>query len=146
MDGDGPTVGGALIQNADYICFTGSTGTGRLVAKQCADRLIGCSLELGGKNPMLVLRDADLERPPRAPSARASRTPASSASRWSGCSSPTRSTTRFVERFVARTEAMSACRPALGWGVDMGSLISQAQLDTVTRPRRGRRRQGRHGC
>ena len=62
VNGDGPTVGGAMIQNADYICFTGSTKTGRLVAKQAGERLIGCSLELGGKNPMLVLRDADVHR------------------------------------------------------------------------------------
>ena len=57
-----PQVGTSIIQRADYICFTGSTATGKIVAKQCAERLIGCSLELGGKNPILVLRDADLER------------------------------------------------------------------------------------
>lgn len=41
---------------------TGSTATGRMVARACAERLIGCSLELGGKNPILILRDADIER------------------------------------------------------------------------------------
>ena len=45
----------------DYIMFTGSTRTGRMVARQAAERLIGCSLELGGKNPMIVLADADLD-------------------------------------------------------------------------------------
>ena len=60
--GPGPEVGGAIVANADYVCFTGSTATGRIIAKQCAERLIGCSLELGGKNPMLVLRDADVHR------------------------------------------------------------------------------------
>ena len=58
----GPRDRPAIIDRADYVCFTGSTATGRLIAKQCADRLIGCSLELGGKNPILVLRDADLDR------------------------------------------------------------------------------------
>ncbi|MFM9139189.1 MAG: aldehyde dehydrogenase family protein, partial [Solirubrobacterales bacterium] len=42
--------------------FTGSTATGRKVAVAAAERLIPCSLELGGKDPMIVLRDADLER------------------------------------------------------------------------------------
>ena len=44
------------------IMFTGSTRTGRKVALAAAERLIPCSLELGGKDPMIVLRDADLER------------------------------------------------------------------------------------
>src|SRR3954462_28990 len=60
--GPGSEIGGAIIERADYVCFTGSTATGRVVAKACADRLIGSSLELGGKNPLLVLRDADLEK------------------------------------------------------------------------------------
>ena len=60
--GPGRELGTPIIERADYICFTGSTATGKLIAKQCAERLIGCSLELGGKNPILVLRDADLEK------------------------------------------------------------------------------------
>ena len=44
------------------IMFTGSTRTGRKVAEAAARRLIPCSLELGGKDPMIVLADADLER------------------------------------------------------------------------------------
>src|SRR6476661_3433583 len=62
VSGPGPHIGPELVKRADYVCFTGSTATGRIIAKDCADRLIGCSLELGGKNPMLVLRDADLEK------------------------------------------------------------------------------------
>jgi acyl-CoA reductase-like NAD-dependent aldehyde dehydrogenase len=54
--------GRALIDEVDMIMFTGSTRTGRKVAVAAAERLIPCSLELGGKDPMLVLRDADLER------------------------------------------------------------------------------------
>ena len=61
VTGDGPLLGPALGELADYMMFTGSTRTGRLVARQAAGRLIGCSLELGGKNPMIVLADADLE-------------------------------------------------------------------------------------
>jgi acyl-CoA reductase-like NAD-dependent aldehyde dehydrogenase len=51
-----------LIDLADMICFTGSTATGRKVAARCGEQLKPCSLELGGKDPMIVLRDADLER------------------------------------------------------------------------------------
>jgi acyl-CoA reductase-like NAD-dependent aldehyde dehydrogenase len=61
VTGDGPLLGPALGERADFIMFTGSTRTGRLVARQAAERLIGCSLELGGKNPMIVLADADLD-------------------------------------------------------------------------------------
>lgn len=54
--------GAALIENVDMIMFTGSTATGRKVAEAAARRLIPASLELGGKDPMIVLSDADLER------------------------------------------------------------------------------------
>ncbi|MGA2165167.1 MAG: aldehyde dehydrogenase family protein, partial [Solirubrobacteraceae bacterium] len=54
--------GRALIDEVDMIMFTGSTRTGRKVAQAAAERLIPCSLELGGKDPMIVLADADLER------------------------------------------------------------------------------------
>jgi acyl-CoA reductase-like NAD-dependent aldehyde dehydrogenase len=54
--------GAALIEEVDMIMFTGSTRTGRKVAEAAARRLIPSSLELGGKDPMIVLADADLER------------------------------------------------------------------------------------
>ncbi len=54
--------GAALVQEVDMIMFTGSTRTGRKVAEAAAQRLIPASLELGGKDPMIVLSDADLER------------------------------------------------------------------------------------
>jgi len=55
-------IGGAVIGEADAICFTGSVPTGRKVAVACAERLIPCFLELGGKDPAIVTRSADLER------------------------------------------------------------------------------------
>ena len=58
----GRSSGRAVIERADYVMFTGSTPVGREVAKRCGDRLVGCSLELGGKNAMLVLADADIDR------------------------------------------------------------------------------------
>jgi acyl-CoA reductase-like NAD-dependent aldehyde dehydrogenase len=54
--------GAALVEHVDMIMFTGSTRTGRKVAEAAARRLIPASLELGGKDPMIVLADADLER------------------------------------------------------------------------------------
>src|SRR3954462_2038138 len=59
--GRGPT-GEALIDAVDMIMFTGSTATGRKVMERAAQTLTPVSLELGGKDPMIVLSDADLER------------------------------------------------------------------------------------
>jgi acyl-CoA reductase-like NAD-dependent aldehyde dehydrogenase len=54
--------GGALIDNVDYLQFTGSERTGKIVMKRAAETLTPVSLELGGKDPMIVLSDADVER------------------------------------------------------------------------------------
>src|SRR5204863_6698193 len=54
--------GGALVDACDYIQFTGSERTGKIVMKRAADTLTPVSLELGGKDPMIVLRDANLDR------------------------------------------------------------------------------------
>jgi succinate-semialdehyde dehydrogenase/glutarate-semialdehyde dehydrogenase len=59
--GEGPDVGPTLIDNANYVMFTGSTATGRVIGERAGRNLIGCCLELGGKNPMIVLPDADLD-------------------------------------------------------------------------------------
>lgn len=54
--------GEALIDHVDMIAFTGSVEVGKQVMRRAADRLIPVSLELGGKDPMIILKDADLER------------------------------------------------------------------------------------
>src|SRR6185295_3106040 len=54
-------VGNELVRHVDYIAFTGGTATGRKVALAAAERLIPYSLELGGKNPMLVLDGAPID-------------------------------------------------------------------------------------
>jgi succinate-semialdehyde dehydrogenase/glutarate-semialdehyde dehydrogenase len=59
--GEGPDVGPTLIDNANYVMFTGSTATGRFVGERAGRNLIGCCLELGGKNPMIVMPDADVD-------------------------------------------------------------------------------------
>src|SRR5665647_1724332 len=60
--GDGATIGSAVLENADYVCFTGSTSTGRMVAQKAGGRLVGASLELGGKNAMYVAHDANITK------------------------------------------------------------------------------------
>ncbi|MCA0294201.1 MAG: aldehyde dehydrogenase family protein [Actinobacteria bacterium] len=60
LPGPGSELGPALVAEVDHLMLTGSVRTGRVLAKACAERLIGFSAELGGKNPLLVLDDADL--------------------------------------------------------------------------------------
>lgn len=61
VTGDAET-GKAVIDQADVVCFTGSVPTGRKIAVQCAERLIPCYLELGGKDPVIITATADIER------------------------------------------------------------------------------------
>ncbi|RAS30351.1 succinate-semialdehyde dehydrogenase/glutarate-semialdehyde dehydrogenase [Streptomyces avidinii] len=130
--GEGPVVGPAVVSRADYVSFTGSTRTGREVAQGAAARLVGVSLELGGKNAMLVLEDADVERAAEG----AVRACFSSAGQL--CISIERLYVHesvadaFVERFAARTKAMRL-GSSLAYGADMGSLVGERQLETVSR-------------
>lgn len=128
--GDGPVVGAALVDHADYVSFTGSTATGRLVAQQAAARLIGASLELGGKNAMYVAQDADLER------AAEGAVRACFASTGQLCISIERMylhdeiADEFLDRFLARVRALQL-GAGLDYGSGIGSLTSQRQLDVV---------------
>ncbi|WP_328300365.1 succinic semialdehyde dehydrogenase [Streptomyces sp. NBC_00435] len=130
--GEGPVVGPEVVRHADYVSFTGSTRTGREVAQGAAARLIGASLELGGKNAMLVLRDADVEKA----AAGAVRACFSSAGQL--CISIERLYVHasiaddFVARFAARTKAMRL-GSSLAYGADMGSLAGERQLEAVQR-------------
>ncbi|OEJ25465.1 succinic semialdehyde dehydrogenase [Streptomyces agglomeratus] len=130
--GDGPVVGPEIVKHADYVSFTGSTRTGREVAQGAAARLIGVSLELGGKNAMLVLEDADVEKA----AAGAVRACFSSAGQL--CISIERLYVHasiaddFVARFAARTKAMRL-GTSLAYGADMGSLAGERQLENVRR-------------
>ncbi|MFM9369393.1 succinic semialdehyde dehydrogenase [Streptomyces sp. Da 82-17] len=130
--GEGPVVGPELVKHADYVSFTGSTRTGREVAQGAAARLVGVSLELGGKNAMLVLKDADVDKA----AAGAVRACFSSAGQL--CISIERLyvhesiADEFVARFAARTRAMRL-GTSLAYGADMGSLVGERQLETVKR-------------
>ncbi|MBD1540210.1 succinate-semialdehyde dehydrogenase (NADP(+)) [Arthrobacter sp. S1_S22] len=131
VTGDGPVLGPALIGGADFLMFTGSSETGKVVAQQCAERLIGFSGELGGKNATLVLADADLDKAARGAA--------------QGCFSNSGQLCISMERiyvhravfedFLATfTEQVEGIRLGAGpgWDIDMGSLTGQRQLDRVS--------------
>ncbi|MEE8447826.1 MAG: succinic semialdehyde dehydrogenase [Gemmatimonadota bacterium] len=128
--GGGREVGPAVVEAVDYLSFTGGTATGRVVARRAGERLIGCSLELGGKNPMIVLADADLDR------AADGAVRGSFASSGQLCISVERLyvqasvADRFIDRFVARTRSLRL-GAELDFSADVGSLTSRVQLEKV---------------
>jgi succinate-semialdehyde dehydrogenase / glutarate-semialdehyde dehydrogenase len=131
VHGRGTVVGRELINVSDYVCFTGSTATGRTVAAQCADRLIGCSLELGGKNPMVILDDAEVE------AAADGAVRASFINAGQTCLATERIYVveplfePFIRAFVARAQEIRLGH-APDFEHDMGSLINPDQLERVS--------------
>jgi acyl-CoA reductase-like NAD-dependent aldehyde dehydrogenase len=125
--------GAAVIANSDYVHFTGSTATGRKVAVACAERLIPYSLELGGKDPAVVLADADLDR-------------AANGIAWGGmtnsgqvCVSIERVYVEapVYDEFVAKlTDKVSRLRQGQDddkYRFDVGAMATAAQRDIVAR-------------
>lgn len=131
VTGDGAALGPTLIDTVDFVMFTGSTKTGRIVARQAGERLKGISLELGGKNPMVVLPDADV--------AKAADGLVRGAFIGAGqvCLSIERTYVhesmfeRFAAEVVRRTKAMKLSAE-LEYGIDMGSLTVPRQLVNVS--------------
>ncbi|MFB6835773.1 succinic semialdehyde dehydrogenase [Streptomyces sp. NPDC056361] len=129
--GRGSSIGGALMDNADYMMFTGSTATGRRIASDAGERLIAASLELGGKNAMIVLDDADIDK------AAEGAVNACFPSAGQLCVSIERlyvaESVRdaFVAAFVARTRKLEI-GAAYDYSMDVGSLTTPSQLKTVT--------------
>ena len=130
VSGDGPTVGQAVVELADYVCYTGSTEVGRAVAATAARRLVPSSLELGGKNTLYVRADADLAR--TVPGA----IRAAFGSAGQLCIHAERIVLHesiaddFLGAFIPAVAAMRV-GTALEYGWDMGTLVSQRQLDRV---------------
>jgi len=128
--GDGETVGGTLIDNADYVSFTGGTETGRVVAAQAGRNLIGCSMELGGNNPLIVLDDVDIEQ-----AARGAVT-ACFSNVGQLCLSAERLYVEasvfedFLAAFVRETEQLTLGTEH-SFEADLGSLIDETQLQKV---------------
>lgn len=129
--GAGSVLGPEIVEHVDFVMFTGSTATGRMLARACAARLIGFSAELGGKNPLLVLADADLS--------------AAVAGTVRGAFANTGQVCVGIERVYVIDEVYDAFVAALvaavvdlrlgaghDWNVDMGSLASAKQLATIS--------------
>ncbi|MGB5113253.1 MAG: aldehyde dehydrogenase family protein [Mycobacterium sp.] len=120
----------AVIDNADYIQFTGSSATGVKVMERAARRLTPVSLELGGKDPMIVLEDADVEL-------------AANAAVW-GAMFNAGQTCVSVERvyvleqvyhqFVAAVvKAVQNLKMGSGDGYDFGAMIDESQVAVTAR-------------
>ena len=128
--GPGDEVGNAVVDVADYVCFTGSTPTGTKVGERAAKALHGASLELGGKNPLIVLDDVNPQK------AAANAVYSCFSSMGQLCVSIERIyvdravseafTTAFVERVKSLKQGT-----ALDYTTDVGSLTSAAQLERV---------------
>ncbi|NMO91602.1 aldehyde dehydrogenase family protein [Actinomycetospora sp. TBRC 11914] len=133
VNGRGET-GAAVVDEVDMVAFTGSTATGRRIAARAGERLIPASLELGGKDPMIVLADADLDR-------------AVGAAVWGGmhnagqaCISVERVYVEasvhdeFVAKLVEKVAALRVGKDApASYETDIGAMATPAQLDIVER-------------
>lgn len=130
--GRGSSIGDALLQGADYVMFTGSTASGRHIAAEAGKRLIGASLELGGKNAMIVLPDADLDKTVQGAIAAAFPSAGQLCVSIERMYVPDALLEEFSSRFAAATKQL-AIGGAYDWSMDVGSLTTPSQLDTVTR-------------
>ncbi len=131
VNGMGET-GGALVDESDYVQFTGSERTGKVVMKRAADTLTPVSLELGGKDPLIVTRTADLER-------------AANATAWGGllntgqiCISIERVYVEepvydeFVELLRAKVEDVRQGADGNTYSAEVGAMTSPAQTEIVS--------------
>lgn len=132
LTGPGRALGTPIIDAVDAVTFTGSSATGKLVAQQAGERLISASLELGGKNAMIVRGDADVERAARGAVV------GCFANAGQLCISIERIfvheaiASDFIDRFAAQTRALRLCA-SFDDACEMGSLVNAAQLDKVSR-------------
>jgi len=137
--GDGET-GAALVEaGVDKICFTGSVRTGRRVAEACGRQLVPCTLELGGKDPMVVCADADLER------AANGAVYGAFANAGQVCVSTERVyvAEAVADQFLARVvEKTSRLRQGVGGEADVGPLCWPHQLEIVEEHVEDARRRG----
>ena len=129
VEGDAAT-GQAIVEHVDYICFTGSVATGRKVAEAAARAFIPANLELGGKDPMIVLASAD----PVAAARIALRS--SVAATGQACQSIERVyvdraiAMPFLDALVAQAETVRLNYPDMAQG-EIGPFILSSQGDKV---------------
>ncbi|MBI3927541.1 MAG: aldehyde dehydrogenase family protein [Armatimonadetes bacterium] len=130
--GSGGTVGDEIVNNPRIraVTFTGSNEVGQALYQQGARRGIKVQCEMGGKNPILILEDADLDL------AMEATVQGAFGSTGQRCTATSRAIVvdsvadRFVEKLLARTRTL---RPGNGMdeGVDMGPSVDESQMNTV---------------
>ncbi|KAA5605871.1 aldehyde dehydrogenase family protein [Roseospira marina] len=133
LSGFGPDCGGPLVAHPKVakVSFTGSVETGRIVARAAADRLIPVTLELGGKSPMIVMDDADLDR-----AVEGAITGMRFTRQGQSCTASSRIYVHeavhdaFVAKVRARVDAMVMGDP-LDEATDIGTIISPQQFEKV---------------
>ena len=133
LSGFGPECGAPLVAHPDVgkITFTGSVETGRHIARAAAEKLIPVTLELGGKSPMIVMEDADLER-----AVAGAVTGVRFTRQGQSCTAASRIYVhdslhdRFVEALKAKVDAMVMGDP-LDEATDIGTIVSEQQYEKV---------------
>jgi succinate-semialdehyde dehydrogenase/glutarate-semialdehyde dehydrogenase len=128
--GEGPEVGPTLIDNANYVMFTGSTATGRVIGERAGRNLIGCCLELGGKNPMIVLDDADMDETVQGAVFGVFGNTGQICMHIERIYLPESRYEEFRTRFTAAAEALDV-RASYDFGPEMGSLVSPEHQERV---------------
>ncbi|MDD7465589.1 MAG: succinic semialdehyde dehydrogenase [Actinomycetaceae bacterium] len=129
--GSGAKLGGPMIDEADFVMFTGSSSTGAGIAQQAGANLTALSAELGGKNPLIVRSDAPMPRAVRGAMK------ACFASSGQLCISIERMYIhtdiwdRFVPEFVRAVNDMRV-ESSYSWAADMGPLIGESQFEKVS--------------
>ena len=132
ITGPGGSVGGALAahRGVDMVAFTGSCEVGKEIMALGSPTLKRCQLELGGKNPVIILDDADID------TAAAETAPAQFRNSGQVCASPGRFFVhekifdKFMEKFIEATKKMTVGDPA-DWKTMIGPVVSKAHRDTV---------------
>jgi acyl-CoA reductase-like NAD-dependent aldehyde dehydrogenase len=128
--GDGST-GAALIDQVDCIMFTGSSATGKKVMKAAADRLIPCYLELGGKDPMIVCADADLDRAANAAAFYSMNNAGQVCISVERCYVEAPVYDEFVQKVTEQVSKLRQGTPGAMGSVDVGALTFPPQLDII---------------
>ena len=130
VTGPGSEIGNTLIDHVDYVMFTGSTRVGRRVAERAARRLIPYSMELGGKNALIVLPDADLDHAAIGAVEGAFNNCGQVCINWERVYVDARVYDEFIARLIRKTEELRL-GPGQGHDVDLGSLVNEEQVRAV---------------
>ena len=129
----GGEAGSALVDAVDFVMFTGSTATGKKVMARAAETLTGVALELGGKDPMIVLADADLERAANAATYYAMQNGGQTCVSIERVYVEAPIYDRFVDAVTERVKALRQGAPDGPASVEVGAMTFPPQMDIVTR-------------